>query len=101
MIKKRQMTNKLYGSNGGWAAIRSVNYDGIGIAFDFPYHQVTPIVSSGEWNEMITWCVETYGPSGTQENPGVWTPLERWYVNNAMFWFKEKADCEWFMLRWS
>ena len=43
MIKKRQMTNKLYGSNGGWAAMRSVTYDGGGNAYVLPYHQVTPI----------------------------------------------------------
>jgi len=100
MIKKRQMTNKLYGGNGGWAAIHSVNYDGTGSVYGMPYHQVTPIVSSGEWNEMIAWCVSTYGPSGTENKPGVWTPNERWYANNAKFFFKDKKDCEWFLLRW-
>ena len=95
------MTNRLYGSNGGWAAIRSINYNGTGTVYGKRYHQISPTVSSGEWNLMIAWCVETYGPSGTDENPGVWTPLERWYVNNAKFWFRDKKDCEWFMLRWS
>lgn len=101
------MNNTLHKTNGGWAALRSVNYDGIGIAFDFPYHQVTPIISSGEWDEMVAWCVNTlgpsgtkYGPSGTKENPGVWTANERWYVNNAKFWFRDKKDCEWFLLKW-
>ena len=94
------MANTLYGPNGGWEAIRSVNYDGIGIAFDFPYHQITPIISSGEWNKMIDWCINTYGPSGTPGAPGVWTPGDRWYVNNAKFWFRDKKDCEWFLLRW-
>ena len=102
MIKKRQMTNKLYGANGGWAAMRSVKYDGTSTSYGkYRYYQISPIVSSGEWNEMIAWCVNTYGPSGTKENPGVWTPDERWYANNAKFWFREKADCEWFMLRWT
>jgi len=100
MIKKRQMTNKLYGANGGWAAMRSVNYDGTGSVYDMPYHQVTPIISGEEWNKMIAWCVSTYGPSGTPGAPGVWTPGDRWYVNNAKFWFREKPDCEWFLLRW-
>jgi len=95
------MTNKLYGSNGGWAAMRSVTYDGGGNAYGLPYHQVTPIVSADEWNEMITWCVSTFGSSGTKDLPGVWSTNERWYANNAKFWFKEKADCEWFLLRWS
>ena len=29
MLKKRQMTNKLYGANGGWAAIRSFQVVGV------------------------------------------------------------------------
>jgi hypothetical protein len=101
MIKKRQMTNRLYGANGGWAAMRNVTYDGTGSVYGMPYHQVTPIVSSGEWNEMVEWCLFTYGPSGTENKPGVWTPNERWYANNSKFLFKDKSDCEWFMLRWS
>lgn len=99
MIKKKQMTNKLYGANGGWAAIREIKYDGIGHVYASPYHQVTPIVSAGEWNTMIEWCVNTYGPSGTEESPGVWSMDERWYANNAKFLFKDKKDLEWFMLR--
>jgi hypothetical protein len=86
---------------GGWAAMRSVNYDGTGTVYDMPYHQVTPIISNGEWNEMIAWCVNIFGPSGTPGAPGVWMPGDRWYANNAKFWFRDKADCEWFLLRWT
>jgi len=100
MIKKRQMTNKLYGSNGGWATYRSVNHVGIGYAYDMPYHQIDPIVSPNEWNKMIAWCVSVFGPSGTPGAPGVWTPGDRWYANDAKFWFRDKKDCEWFLLRW-
>ena len=50
-----------------------------------------------DWNQMVEWCVETYGP--TPED-GVWTPGARWYVNNAKFWFRHKKDLEWFILRW-
>ena len=100
MLKKRQMTNKLYGANGGWAAIRTVKYDGLAKVYDEPYHQVTPIVSNGDWNQMVEYAVNTFGPSGTADKPGVWTPHQRWYVNNAKFLFKDKSDCEWFLLRW-
>ena len=31
---------------------------------------------------------------------GVWTPNARWYANNAKFWFRQKKDLEWFILRW-
>ena len=50
------------------------------------------------WDEMISWVTETFGPS---PRDGVWTPDARWYVNNARFWFKDKRDREWFILRWS
>jgi hypothetical protein len=99
MIKKRSMTNRLYGANGGWAAIREVKYNGIAKVYGMEYHEITPIISSGEWNEMVDWCINIYGPSGTKEKPGSWSPGERWYVNNARFWFREKKDCEWFLLR--
>ncbi len=50
------------------------------------------------WNDMVVWCVETYGPSSVD---GVWTPGMRWYVNNAKFWFRNKDDMAYFILRWS
>lgn len=52
---------------------------------------------SNIWNEMITWAVDTFGPTPYD---GVWTSDARWYVNNAKFWFKDKKDLEWFLLRW-
>jgi hypothetical protein len=51
-----------------------------------------------KWNDMVAWCVETYGPSAKD---GVWTPGMRWYVNNAKFWFRDKDDLMYFILRWS
>ena len=49
------------------------------------------------WNDMVEWCVNTYGPSPTD---GIWTPGARWYVNNSKFWFREQKDLEWFVLKW-
>jgi len=51
-----------------------------------------------KWDDMMTWIVETFGPSAVD---GVWTPDQRWYANNAKFWFRDKKDLEWFMLRWA
>jgi hypothetical protein len=51
-----------------------------------------------EWHDMVAWCVDTFGPTAKD---GVWTPDQRWYVNNAKFWFKEAKDRDWFILRWS
>ena len=68
------------------------------------YHTVKPLLDywwgtePAIWNEMLTWCVDTYGPT---PKDGVWTPSARWYSNNATFWFKEHKDLEWFIVRWS
>ena len=67
------------------------------------YHTVKPEGRSlmGEWdiwNNMIAWCVDTYGPT---PKDGVWTPGQRWYVNNSRFWFRDIKDKDWFILKWS
>lgn len=49
------------------------------------------------WNEMMAWMVETFGPTA---HDGVWTPGMRWYANNARFWFRERKDLDWFVMRW-
>jgi len=100
MQKKRAVTNRLYGANGGWAAVRSVQFDGTAHVYGEPYSQVSPIVSAQEWQDMLAWCVETFGPSGTEEKPGVWSRDQRWYANNARFLFRNDQDRDWFLLRW-
>jgi hypothetical protein len=70
---------------------------GEGRVYGSRYLTVHP--SSGHsWNNMLSWCVETYGPSSVD---GVWTPNMRWYANNAKFWFRNEKDLNWFVLRWS
>jgi hypothetical protein len=51
-----------------------------------------------QWNEMMDWMVETFGPSA---DDGVWTPRMRWYANNSKFWFRNEEDRTLFILRWS
>ncbi len=48
-----------------------------------------------KWEHMENWCIETYG-----ESKGAFEPSQRWYVNSARFWFREKKDLEWFILKW-
>jgi hypothetical protein len=86
---------------------------GLGYVFDFyleyskgkvygqEYLTVAPMNAEGLWPDMMTWMVETFGPSGTPENPGCWSPNQRWYANNAKFWFRDQKDRDWFVLRWS
>jgi hypothetical protein len=51
-----------------------------------------------QWRNMVEWCVSSFGPTAAD---GVWTPDQRWYVNNSKFWFKQAKDRDWFTLRWS
>ena len=50
------------------------------------------------WNDMLTWTVNIFGPT---PKDGIWTPNARWYANNSKFWFKDKKDLEWFIIRWA
>ena len=56
----------------------------------FWYHQ--------DWHDMENWCKNTFGDTPSD---GVWTPKARWYMNNRKFWFREKKDLEWFILKWA
>ena len=47
------------------------------------------------WRNMENWCIETYG-----ESTGAFEPSQRWYTNSSRFWFREKKDLEWFILKW-
>jgi len=75
------------------------------------YYTAKPVLSwrhghdwsgADTWHNMVEWCVDTYGPT---PKDGIWTPNSRcnsrWYVNNAKFWFREKKDLEWFIIRWT
>jgi len=66
------------------------------------YYEVKPVgwmhKDELQWNDMLTWVVETFGPTAKD---GIWTPGQRWYCNNARFYFKDIKDRDWFVLRWS
>ena len=52
------------------------------------------------WDEMIEWCVDRFGP--TDVIWGSTIPIaQRWYANNAKFWFREESDRTMFLLKWS
>jgi hypothetical protein len=55
------------------------------------------------WSDMMAWCVETFGESESAiwGEPKIPEPMERWYTNNAKFWFRDQRDRDWFTLRWS
>ena len=69
-----------------------------GRVFGAKYHTVEPVYAGDKWHDMMEWIVDTFGPTS---DDGVWTPGMRWYANNAKFWFRNKKDLDWFVLRWS
>lgn len=50
-----------------------------------------------EWDQMVEWCVETYGPTLKK---GVFEPGGLWYTNNAKFLFRNEIDRNFFILKW-
>jgi hypothetical protein len=80
-----------------------------GTVYGSRYHTVAPVWNpdrpmgfNNNWDQMMTWCVETFGPTAP-----IWgdtkTPIQhhRWYANNSKFWFKNEEDLTLFLLRWS
>ena len=67
-----------------------------GTVYGQPYLTVQPM-NIVKWKEMESWLTETFGPTA---HDSVWTPDMRWYMNNSKFWFRDKKDLEWFLLRW-
>ncbi len=77
---------------------------GHGTVYGAQYYTVAPPMEGVSWREMAAWCIETFGVS----TGNIWglkdpqsRPTERWYQNNAKFWFREEADRTWFLLRWA
>ena len=68
-----------------------------GCVYGARYLTVHP-TNGTRWDDMTVWMVKTFGPSAWN---GVWTPDQRWYANNAKFWFRDEKDLTMFILRWS
>ena len=76
-----------------------------GTVFGEKYYTVDPDIKSDRlllyhesWHDMENWCKKTFGCPPAN---GVWEPHGRWYMNNSKFWFREKKDLEWFLIRWT
>jgi len=48
-------------------------------------------------DEQHKWCVETFGKAGDFSS----SDICRWYHNGSLFYFLNKADCTWFLIRWA
>lgn len=61
------------------------------------YHVAVPLDAGAVWPDMLEWVVNTFGPTAQD---GIWTPGQRWYCNNARFYFRNEQDLTAFLLRW-
>lgn len=71
---------------------------------DTQYYTVAPV--GGNWLEMETWCVDTFG-----DRSKVWDihlvqivpycERGRWYANDRRFWFRNERDRTMFIMKWS
>lgn len=71
-----------------------------GTVYGSRYYCVEPV--GGNWLDIESWVLDTYG--STQGS--IWAeerapePQQRWYMNNRRFWFRDRKDRDWFVLRW-
>lgn len=71
-----------------------------GTVYGSPYYCVEPI--GGNWMEMETWCLDTYGNCGSMWDKDKAPELNaRWYMNDRRFWFRNEKDRNWFIMKWS
>ena len=74
-----------------------------GTVYGKRYHTIAPPMRESNWPAMMAWCVETFGPTGDlwkEAKSLTPEPNQRWYANNAKFWFLEEKDFNWFVMRW-
>lgn len=64
------------------------------------YYCVEPV--GGNWMEMETWCLDTYGNCGSAwDKNNAPEANARWYMNDRRFWFRNERDRNWFIMKWS
>jgi len=72
-----------------------------GTIYGSRYYTVEPV--GGNWMEMEMWAIQTYGETGSlwHESKNLTPePLQRWYMNNRKFWFRDEKDRTMFILKW-
>ena len=70
-----------------------------GTVYGSRYYCVEPV--GGSWREMEHWCIEHFGSVGEH----IWgekapEPVQRWYMNNRKFWFRNEQDRLMFVMKW-
>ena len=69
------------------------------------FYTVEPV--GGNWIEMETWCISTFGDAAevwdlkSSGDQFIWPTVGRWYKNDRKFWFRNERDRTMFIMRWS
>ena len=70
-----------------------------GTVYGSPYYCVEPV--GGSWTEMELWCMQAFGETtGSIYGENVPEPVQRWYMKNRSFWFRDDADRLMFVMKW-
>jgi hypothetical protein len=114
-IKSSQLTLTMAGRRSGKSQMSSVAFQRLwdelhrlpvedlklteGTVYGSRYYCVEPV--GGSWREMEHWCSEHFGSVGEH----IWgekvpEPVQRWYMNNRKFWFRDEQDRLIFVMRW-
>jgi len=65
------------------------------------YYTAEVINAGTLWDEIMPWMNDNFGPAAEKITPGLWREGSCWFLNRGEFWFKNKKDLDWFVLRWS
>jgi hypothetical protein len=65
------------------------------------YYTAEPV--GGNWLEMESWALDTYGTPGEiwPKEDFAWPECPRWMMNDRKFWFRNEKDRTLFIMRWS
>lgn len=79
---------------------------GKGTIYGARYHWVKPLGWGpygvlDSYSEMVEWNIEQFGNVKWDAGNNTPIPGQRWYSYSAKFWFREKDDFAYFVLRWS
>ena len=105
-LRFNTVTDQMEGYDGyGWRPVtNTLKYRleiSSGTVYGNNYYTVEPINAAREKSEMMAWMIRTFGHPGASTPGGGGITDIRWYTSDGKFWFLNKKDLDWFVLRWS
>jgi len=55
------------------------------------------------WLSLEEWCIATFGEASSvwDTSDFVWPENARWFMNDRKFYFRDRKDADWFLLKWT